>query len=183
MDLPSSSPQRCSSFSVRRRCPLSARGGTRCRWAGILAAVQACQRSSTFLGLTTGLRLHLEQLVANACRRLEVEIRRRFPHLCLELGDQRRQIILAVVRARLSDTAALLPLALLTLGTRVRHTSDETNLIDTLLDAHWRDAVLPVVRPLQLATTTGLLNAALHRAGHLIGVEDGASAQMSGSSA
>src|SRR5689334_2285705 len=96
---PSSSPQWRSSLSVSLRCPFAAREGTRCRWAGMLAAAHARQRSPAISCLSAGFRLHLEQLVANARGGLEVEIGRGFAHLCFELRDQRRQVVLAVMRA------------------------------------------------------------------------------------
>src|SRR3954466_13737583 len=86
-DLPSCSPQSRSSFSVSLMWPLSARGGTRWRCAGILAAVQARQRRSPLL-LPAGLRLYLEQLIAELRRRLEIQIGRGLAHLRLEIGDQ-----------------------------------------------------------------------------------------------
>src|SRR3954454_992766 len=151
--------------------PLSARGGTRWRCAGILAAVQARQRRSALL-LPTGLRLHLEQLIAQLRRRLEIQIGGCVAHLRLEIRDQRRQVVGAVVRAGFRDPPAFFLFALLTLGARVGDAGDEPHLVDALDDARRYDSVFVVVRLLQLAATARLLDAPLHRARHLVGVED-----------
>src|SRR5947207_15259155 len=179
MDRPSCSPQCRSSLSVSLRWPFVARGGTRCRWAGILAAVEARQRSSALSGLSACLRLHLEKLVTDARGSLEIEIGRCLAHLCLELGDQRRQIVLPIMSACFGYPATLLFLPLLALRPCISHTCDKPHFTYTLLDAHRCDPVLAVVSALQLATPIRLLDAALHGARHFVGVEDGASTEMS----
>src|SRR3954467_8064668 len=144
----------------------------------MLAAVQACQRSLALL--TARLRLYLEQLVADPRRRLEIEVGGRFPHLGFQLRDERRQIVLSVMRSGLGDPAALFLFPFLAVRPRVRDARDEPHLVHTLLDAYRRDSVLAVVRLLQLAAPTCLLDASLHRSRHLVGVKDGAPAQVPG---
>src|SRR6059058_703639 len=174
--LQSSSPQCLSSASSRVMWPFEARAGTRCRWAGMLPAVQACQRSSVVL--TSCLCLYLEQLVSDARRGFEIEVRRRLTHLRLELRDQRRQILIAIVSARFRDAATLLLLALLALAARVRHAGDESHLVHALLHTHRGDSMLAVVFLLDRAATARFLDAPLHGAGHPVSIEDGASVEM-----
>src|SRR6185369_6523279 len=111
-------------------------------------------------------------LIAQARRGLEVEVRSGFSHLLLEIRDERRQVVGTVTRAGLSDTADLLLLALVPIESRVGYACGEPNLLHALLDADRRDPVLDVVSRLNLAAAVRLLDASLHRAGHLVRVED-----------
>src|SRR4029079_6329228 len=109
---------------------------------------------------------------------LEIEIGRRFAHLRLELLDERRKILGGVMRARFCNATPLLLLALFALGPRVGDARDEPHLIDALLHADGRDAVLEIVRGLNHAAAPSLIDAALHRAGHPVGVKDRSAAEM-----
>ena len=57
------------------------------------------------------------------------------------------------------------------------------DVADILLDALRRDAVLGVVGLLLVAAAVGLGDGALHRAGHLVGVEDDAAVDVAGGAA
>src|SRR5689334_10492383 len=84
-----------------------------------------------------------------------------------------------MVRARLGNATALLALAFLTLGAGISHTRNEADLIDALDHARRGDAMLLVVRLLQLAAARGFVETTLHRARDPVGVEYRASVQIS----
>src|SRR5207253_10858644 len=96
-------------------------------------------------------------------------------HLCFELRNKSGKVVRSIPRAGFSDSAALLTFAFLALRTRIGDARDEADLIDALDDTRRRYSVLAIVRLLQLAAAIGLLDAALHRARHPVGVEDGRS--------
>src|SRR2546423_8048539 len=145
--------------------------------ASSLAAVKARQRSSALLTACFG--FDLEQLIAKTGRGLEVKIGRGVAHLRFQLDDQCRQVLTAVMRARLGHTPRLLLLPFLALAARISDTGNEAHLIYTLLHADRSDSMLDVVRPLDLAPAVGLLDAALHGARHLVGIKDRTSTQVS----
>src|SRR4051812_37634038 len=119
-----------------------------------------------------GLGLHLEQLIAQTRRRLEVEVCRCLTHLRFEIGNQCGNVFLPIVCPGFSDATALLALALFALRARVGDTGDEANLIDALAHADGRDSMLDVVGTLHLTTPPGFFYAPLHGASHSVGVED-----------
>src|SRR5439155_22081833 len=120
-----------------------------------LAAVKARKRTSALV--RSRFRLGFEQLVTRKSGRFEIEIRGGLTHLCLQLGDECGEIVSSVARTGLRNATKLFLLPLLALGARIGHPRNKPHLIDALKHAHGSNAVLAVVRPLQLATPVGFL--------------------------
>ena len=104
--------------------------------------------------------------VAQAGGFLEIQIGGGFAHSRFEVGENRLEIVAdrddVVGHAAVAD-----------LDQHVVALVDAVHdVADRLLDALRRDAVRRVVLDLLLAAAVGLGDGALHRAGHLVGIED-----------
>src|SRR5690242_2206421 len=138
---------------------------SRHRCSGIVSA--SARSTHRRLFSDAALRTKLEELIAQLRGKLEVHGRRRLPHLLLQHPLERFGVHDRVAACRLGD------LALLALRASVRDAGDEPNLVDALADGRWRDLVHAVVLDLHLAPARRLLDAALHRTGDAIRVENG----------
>src|SRR5215208_4057002 len=106
------------------------------------------ERTTRPRDIAVGLRLQLEQLIAQSCCQLEVEVRGRFAHLALESLHRRGAILITVRRRPLGDPP-LIALALFAPFPRVGDAGDEAHLLDALLDATRYDTVRLVMQPLR----------------------------------
>src|SRR5690348_13368016 len=175
---PNRSPQSISSASVSARCPFAASGGTGGEWPcmPIWMASAASARAADRFGFLRrrSSRSHLEELVAQLRRQLEIHRRGRVPHLLLEHLFERLGVHHRVATRRFGD-APLLALC----RACVRDARDKAHLIDALTDRRRGDAVHAVELYLHFAAPSRFLDAALHRARHPIGVKDRASVNVS----
>src|SRR3989441_10575639 len=119
--------------------------------------------------------LELQELIAQHRRQLEIELLSRDLHLLLQHADE--SFALAGVSGAPDLAGTRLP------NPRVGDTGHEPDIQHRLHDGPRRDAMLDVVGELSFAAAIHLFQRALHRAGDVIGVENGSAAEVPGSPA